>query len=51
MEYFTIKTSSDNKVIGCYPQVDCQTIFKAQLLSPVELMKCAPKLIFELIRK
>ena len=51
IEYYTIKTSSDKKVIGCYPQVDCQTIFQAQLLSPAELMKCAPKLIFELKRR
>ena len=50
MEYYTLKTSSDKKVIGCYPQVDCQTIFQAQLLSPAELMKCPPKLIFELKR-
>ena len=51
MEYYTLKTSSDKRVIGCYPQVDCQTIFQAQLLSPAELMKCAPKLIFELKRR
>ena len=50
MEYYTLKTSSDKKVIGCYPQVDCQTIFQAQLLSPGELMKNAPRLIFELKR-
>ena len=51
MEYYTLKTSSDKRVIGYYPQVDCQTIFQAQLLSPAELMKCAPKLIFELKRR
>ena len=51
MEYYTLKTSSDKSVIGCYPQVDCQTVFQAQLLSPAELMKCAPKLIFELKRR
>ncbi|MBQ9218759.1 MAG: hypothetical protein IJ160_11415 [Muribaculaceae bacterium] len=51
MEYYTLKTSSDEKLIGCYPQVDCHTIFQAQLLSPAELMKCAPALIFEFKRR
>ena len=51
MEYYTLKTSSDEKLIGCYPQVDCHTIFQAQLLSPAELMKCAPELIFEFKRR